>query len=361
MTCSYEPELTLDQWTEQLLAPLEGRRYPLSGSIDLTERCNLACVHCYINQPPGDEVVRSGELTTAQWKTVLDQMAEAGCLFLLISGGEPLLRPDFSEIFIHARQKGMLVTLFSNATMLTPQIADLLKDWGLHAMEVSLYGATPATYEKVTRQPGAFERALRGIELVLSRGIKLDLKTIVLTLNLHELEEMKAITARYGLGFRYDSTLWPRLNGDHSNMSYEVSTEETLKLDMEDEERNNSWLETIDHFQGSLIRADKVFSCGAGHRSFHVGANGKLSPCIMLRYPSYDILTTGFAKAWEQMGYIRELKRQMHTDCETCEVAALCTQCPGWSQVENGDWETPAAGVCTLGKARSIRLKVTEN
>ena len=217
MTCSFDSVQNLDEWAEQLLAPLNGGRYPLSGSIDLTERCNLGCVHCYINQPAGDLDVRKGELSTAQWKEVLDQIAEAGCLFLLISGGEPLLRPDFAELFIYTRKKGMLVTLFTNGTLLTPEIVDVLAEWGLHAMEISLYGATPETYQKVTGQPGSFERCLRGIDLALSRGIKLDLKTVLLTLNQAELEQMKEITNRYGLGFRYDNTLWPRLNGDHRN------------------------------------------------------------------------------------------------------------------------------------------------
>jgi radical SAM protein with 4Fe4S-binding SPASM domain len=360
VTCSFDSVQTLDEWAEQLLAPLNGRRYPLSGSIDLTERCNLGCVHCYINQPAGDAVIRAGELTTDQWKLVLDQIAEAGCLFLLISGGEPLLRPDFSEIFIYARKKGMLVTLFTNGTMLTPELVDMLAKWGLHAMEISLYGATPETYEKVTGQPGSFERCMRGIDLALSRGLKLDIKTVLLTLNRDELEGMKAITTRYGLGFRYDNTLWPRLNGDHSNQVYEISQEEILALDMKDMERNDSWQETVRQFEGHLIRAENVFTCGAGFRSFHVSARGKLVPCMMLRNPSLDILTMGFSTAWEKLGEIRGLKRTQKTECETCDVAALCTQCPGWSQAENGDWETPVTRVCELGRARSACIKLLE-
>ena len=179
MDCSFEPELTLDDWAVQLISPLQNGRYPLSASIELTERCNLNCVHCFINQPAADKCARSTELDTTAWKRILDQMAEAGALFVLMTGGEPLLRKDFAEIFTHARRLGLLVTLFSNVTLLTPALADLLADLSLHSLEVSLYGATQETYEKVTGQPGSFRRCMRGIELALSRGLKISLKTVL--------------------------------------------------------------------------------------------------------------------------------------------------------------------------------------
>ena len=142
--------------------------------------------------------------------------------------------------------------------------------------------------------------------------------------------------------------------------SFEISQEEILALDMADMERNDSWQETVRQFEGHFIRAENVFTCGAGFRSFHISASGKLVPCMMLRLPAYDVLSLGFTQAWEQMGEIRALKRQLKTECETCDVAALCTQCPGWSQAENEDWETPVTRVCELGRARSARIKLLE-
>jgi len=356
MNCSFQPDFTLDEWAVRLISPLEGGRYPLSASIELTDRCNLSCVHCYINQPAADSPVKAQELNTGDWKELLDQMADAGCLFLLITGGEPLLREDFEEIFIHARKRGMLVSLFSNATMLTPKLVDLFDDWSLHSLEVSLYGATEKTYERVTGQPGSFDRCIQGIKLAIAKGLKINLKTVLLTINKHELEKMKALTEKLGMKFRYDSTLWPRLDGTMENIQYQIPDNEILALDLEDPERLEGWLKTAESSKGQYLRAGKVFTCGAGYRSYHIDARGRINPCMMVRKPSYNVLSMGFGSAWEKIGEIRRLNRQSNTKCETCSVGALCTQCPGWSLAVYGDYETPVPAVCEIGQLRAMQI-----
>jgi MoaA/NifB/PqqE/SkfB family radical SAM enzyme len=116
MECSTFAELDLAEFGAVLQAQIKGRRIPLSGMFELTERCNLNCVHCYVNQPASSRVARARELTTDQVKRILDQAADAGCLFLTLTGGEPLLRPDFIEIYLHARKRGILASIFTNGT-----------------------------------------------------------------------------------------------------------------------------------------------------------------------------------------------------------------------------------------------------
>jgi len=352
MNCSFDPDLSLDEFTLRLLESLGSARFPLSGSMELTDRCNLNCVHCYINQPAADPVASAKELDTHAWMSVMDQMAEAGTLFLLMTGGEPLLRQDFPEIFTHACRRGMLVTLFSNATMLTPDLADLLAEWGVHSLEVSLYGATRETYEKVTHQPGSYDRCLRGIELALSRGIKTNLKTVLLNTNRHELEAMQTLTEKFGMDFRFDSTLWPRLDGSTANMQYQISNQKMLQIDLEDPKRREAWEKTAHEYEGRLIRAEEIFSCGAGFRSFHIDSQGRMTPCMMVRKPAYDILSMGFSEAWARIGQVRELKREMRTSCETCAAGTLCTQCPGWSLALSGDYESINPEICEIGLLR---------
>jgi len=352
MNCPLQSVLDLNQWLGRVVDPLQERRYPLSGSIELTERCNLSCVHCYINQPASDRKVKSNELSTTEWKSILDQMADKGCIFLLITGGEPLLREDFQEILFHSRKLGFLVCLFTNATMLTPEIADLIADLNLQALEISLYGATPETYEKVTGQPGSFNKCLRGIELAIERNIKVSLKSVLLTINQHELTQMEALTESYGLKFRYDSTLWPRLDGTKNNIKYQLPNEEMLALDEKDPKRQQAWFDTAESFNRQLIRNEKVFTCGAGYRSFHINSKGLMSPCMMVRKPTYSVLNMGFESAWNKIGEIRELKLRLHTECETCPANALCSQCPGWSLAFYDNYETPVPSVCELGHLR---------
>ena len=356
MDCSFEPDLTLDVWADRLMNSLEGRRYPLAASFELTERCNLSCVHCFINQSPNNRDVQERELTTKQWIEVIDQIADAGCLFLLISGGEPLLRKDFTEIFLHARHRGMIISLFSNATMLTAELADFLADNGLHSLEVSLYGATAETYEVVTGLPGSYERCLHGIELALERKIDTSLKTVLIKQNFHELQDLKALAERFGVKYRYDGLLWPRVDGGKNPTVYQIPQEDLLRLDEEDPERLEAWAEVSKLNEGQLLRSTRGLYCGAAFRSFHIDSSGNLNACMMLRNPSYNLREMPFSDAWEKLGKLRQLKRQQHTECESCEINALCQQCPGWSMQYYNDYETPVPFICELGKKRAERL-----
>jgi len=357
--CPTCPELALDEWGEELLAPLEGRRYPLGGTLELTERCNLACVHCYINQPAGDRAARARELATEEVAGLLDQISDAGCLFLLLTGGEVLLRPDFPEIYRHARQRGMLVNLFTNGTLLTPSIADLLAQSRPQSIEISLYGATPETYEAVTKVPGSYARCRQGIELLMERRLPLTLKSVLLTINHRELSRMSALAEQLGVPFRYDGTLWPRLDGGQQPFAYRLSLDELAALDSDDAERRSQWEEVARLGSGQLIRAEYVYGCGAGYRSFHVDSVGRLSACGMARRPSFDLRHVSFEEGWNEMGDLREQRRQLDTPCRTCTVGALCSQCVGWSQLIHGDDETPVSFICQLGQLRAMQIQHT--
>ena len=351
--CIFEPDLNLDQWTQSLLKPLAGERYPLSATIELTERCNLSCRHCFINQAAGDAHIKKAELTTDQWKSILNQMADSGTMFLLITGGEPLLRPDFPEIFVHARQLGMIVSLFTNGTLLSPNLVNLLAGFGLPSIEISLYGATPQTYEKITGVKGSYQRCIHGINLAIERGLRLNLKSVILTLNHHELSQMQALSEKLGMKFRYDSTLWPRVDGDLSPLQYQISSQETISLDINDPSRRAGWEDTAEQFQGQRLRNEMVFTCGAAYRSFNINAYGQMIPCTMVRQPAINLLETPFLAAWKKLGKIRDLKRTKGSECETCHINALCIQCPGWSLAIHNDYETPVAFICTQSKERA--------
>jgi radical SAM protein with 4Fe4S-binding SPASM domain len=355
------PELDLSEWGETLKAQLQGRRYPLGGVFELTERCNLACVHCYINQPAANQVARTKELTTNQVKGILDQMTDAGCLFLLFTGGEVLLRPDFSEIYQYAKQKGMLISLFTNGTLLTRRIADLLADMRPRSIEITLYGATQETYEKVTRVPGSYARCRGGIELLLERGLPLLLKAVLMTINRHELSAMRSLAEQLGVQFRYDGMLWPRVDGDKAPFEYQLSLDEMIELDRQDPERQQEWKRVAELFGGQMVRAEYVYSCRAGVQSFNIDSAGYISICTMSRKPSYNLRYTSFQEAWELLGSLRQEKRRLNTDCRTCTIGGLCLQCPGWSQAIHGDNETPVDFVCKLAHLRSAEFQGIEN
>jgi radical SAM protein with 4Fe4S-binding SPASM domain len=354
--CPACPEVTLGEVGDELLLQLGTRRYPLGGSFELTERCNLSCLHCFINQPASSREIAARELTLSQVRNVLDQMADAGCLFLLLTGGEVFLRPDFCEIYRYAKQKGFLVSLFTNGTLLTPRIADCLAEWRPSAVEITLYGATQGTYERVTQVPGSFARCMQGIQLVLERDLRLTLKSVLLQANRHELDDMRALAGRLGVQYRFDGVLFPRLDGRPLAPAQRLSPGDVVALDREYLERQQAFDRLYRDYGATAVRSEYLYSCGAGHRSFHVDSAGMLSVCMMARRPAYDLLQGNFQEGWEEfLGAVLRKKRTLDTPCRSCTVGALCTQCPGWSQLAYGDDETPVEYVCEVGRLRAAQ------
>ena len=142
------------------------RRVPVNGTIEVTRRCPLRCLHCYNNLPVGDREARSNELTYEEHCRILDEISEAGCLWLLYTGGEIFARDDFLEIYTYAKKKGLIITLFTNGTLIDEHVADTLAEWRPFSIEISIYGRTKETFERITGVPGSYERCMRGIHLL---------------------------------------------------------------------------------------------------------------------------------------------------------------------------------------------------
>ena len=161
--------------------------------IELTERCNNACQHCYINLPVGDAQARASELDTAGWQRVLTQAAALGALSVRFTGGEPLLRQDFAELYLFARRLGLKVTLFTNARLITPELAQLFaRIPPLEKIEVTVYGMTPESYDAAAAAPGAYAQFKRGIDLLLEHNVPFIVKGALLPPNRAELEDFEA-------------------------------------------------------------------------------------------------------------------------------------------------------------------------
>ena len=184
-------------------------------SMELTERCNNNCIHCYINLPADDEKAREKEITFTEIKEIADEAAKMGCLSWHLTGGEPLLREDFSDIHLYLKRKGIRVNLFTNATLVNSEITNLFKKYPLQNLEVSMYGSSQKTHEAVTRNPGSFDAFRRGINLLKENHIPFTLKTAALPQNSHVIQEMGSfarslteeplgLVLKLNLGSRFD-------------------------------------------------------------------------------------------------------------------------------------------------------------
>ena len=166
---------------------------PLLGRLDmeLTERCNNDCIHCCINLPE-DDPAKNREMTTERVKEILNEAADLGCLVVRFTGGEPLLREDFAELYIFARRLGMKVLLFTNARLITSEIADLLaRVPPKELVEVTVYGMTQKSYEAVSRSKGSYDQFRRGLALLQDRKIPFVVKGALLPPNRGEMDQFE--------------------------------------------------------------------------------------------------------------------------------------------------------------------------
>jgi radical SAM protein with 4Fe4S-binding SPASM domain len=337
---------------------VRSRRIPTEAIIEVTRRCPLKCAHCYNNLPMADRAALRSELSYEEHCRILDELAEVGTLWLLFTGGEIFARHDFLDIYTYAKKKGFLVTLYTNGTLITPKVADYLTEWRPFNIEITLYGRTKETYERLTGIPGSFERCLRGIELLKERALPLKLKTVAVTLNKHEVLEMKRFAEEeLGVEFKYDSLMNPRIDCSDSPLAVRLSAEEVVEFDLIDRERVGSWQKLAADLQNPVIWGDDVYHCGGGLTSFAVDPEGKMSICVLSHSDEYDLRRGSVKAGWENfLSQVRFKKETRPSKCRTCQIRASCGMCPANGELENGDPESPVAFLCEVTHLRTHAL-----
>jgi radical SAM protein with 4Fe4S-binding SPASM domain len=340
-----------------------GERVPLQVSIEVTRRCPLECLHCYNNLPMGDIEAKRRELSKEEHFRILDELVEMGCFWLLYTGGEIFARKDFLEIYTYAKQKGFLVTLFTNGTIINEQIADYLVEWPPFAIEITLYGRTRETYEALTAIPGSYDRCLRGIHLLKERGLPLKLKTVATSVNKHEVVAMRHFAEEeLGVEFKMDGQVNPRIDCSQSPLAVRLTPEEVVALDMSAPKGVSEYRRLAKHDMENppnLAQIDTVYHCGGGMSGFAINAYGEMGICVISQQETFSIREVGVRKVWEDsLLRLRSRKRTRVTKCIHCRIQSLCGMCPANGEMENGDRESPVEFLCHVAHLRAAAVGV---
>ena len=352
-----------EDWSLDLHQRVVAQRVPVCGSIEITRRCNLTCIHCYNNLSLGDKEARRSELSYEEHCRILDEITEAGCLWLLYTGGEIFARKDFLDIYTYAKQKGLIVSLFTNGTLITPEVADYLVQWRPFSIEITLYGRTRETYERVTGIPGSYERCMRGIRLLMERGLPLKLKTMAITINKHEIWEMKRfVEEELKLEFKFDAMINPRVDCSQSPLSVRLRPEEVVALDLEDPRRVAEWRKFAARFNPPAHSTEKccdLYQCGGGINSFAIDPSGKISICVLSHGDTWDLRKGSFQEGWEHfLLKVRQKKITRQTKCVECKIRAMCGACPAYGELESGEPEAPVDFLCQVAHLRAYALGI---
>ncbi len=337
-------------------------------SMELTERCNNNCIHCYINLPANDEEAKKNEITFEEIKAIADEAANMGCLSWHLTGGEPLLREDFADIYLYLKKKGMGVTLFTNAALINAKITKLFKRYPSQNIEVTIYGLSQKTYETVTRNPGSFDAFKQGINLLKDNHIPFTLKTAALPQNFDEIRKMRDFTRSLTgehLGVTLELNLGSRFNHaskrDHIKR-LRLSPDKVIQVLKQDEKRYRKDMERFcQKFLGAPMD-DHLFSCGAGIGGCHIDAYNNFQLCMLLRCPDcvYSLRQGSFKEAWEKfVPKVREIRasnEKCQEKCQKCFLKSFCEQCPAWSWMEHGTLDEPVEYLCEIAHTEAVWL-----
>jgi MoaA/NifB/PqqE/SkfB family radical SAM enzyme len=269
--------------------PVLPSRHPLYGQWELTCRCNLRCVMCYTDCFNHPEYIRQ-ELSTQEILRILDELTKAGCLELCFTGGEPLARTDFFTIYEQAISNGLLVTLFTNGTLITEAVADRLAIHPPKQIEISVHGATEQTFERVTQGHGSYRRVQEAIGMLRARQLPLTLKTTAMTVNTGEVLSIKRAVQSMGtVAYKLGDEMRPALDGSLKPLELGLTSDERASLFQEDREL---WSELC------ARETATIDPCRSGEHKFHIDAYGMLQLCSGNRQQGYDLRKGSFREGF---------------------------------------------------------------
>ena len=335
----------LEQMTEKALA----RNIPLSVQLDLTYRCNERCVHCYLDHDD------HGEMTTAEVKHLLDEMADAGVFILTLSGGEIFLRKDFFEILEYARfERQFCVKLKTNALMIREREAARIRDIGVESIQISIYSHKPKVHDAITLVPGSLKRSLDAARFLKSQGLRVIFANVLMVQNLQDYKGVRALAEELGVECTLDPTITPMMDGDRSVLSLGVNQEGLRQVF-----RDQALVGDVDEFCTIAAPADEnalsALPCSAGHTACYVSPYGDVFPCVQFPLPTGNVRKERFLDIWrhsERMNEVRSIRLRHLTTCTSCSHVGSCTRCPGLAFME-GNMRGPSSQDCEKSFVRT--------
>lgn len=338
--------LPYDLFISDLLAKADKNSIPLSGVFELTSRCPFDCKMCYVHRKENDcEAIRQ-EKSTEWWLNLTEEAKNAGMLVLLLTGGEPLLRDDFEEIYLNAKKSGLLVSVNTNGLLIDDEKIKFFADNPPQKLNVSLYGASEETYRNLCGIGKAYEKVIEAIRKLKAAGVSLKLNYTVTQYNVHDAAKIYEFARELDLPVQTVTYMFPpiRAGGVADRMTPEQAGKARFECQLLDwgAEKLKKHLEA----KSNIVRPDEsggLIPCRAGKSTFWVTWDGKMTPCGMMTKPTFEI--TSFNDAWESIKKERE-KIFIPSKCIKCELRNYCDMCAAIPLAESGEFATVPEYVC---------------
>lgn len=351
----------------------ELRGDPLTGSIELLPLCNMNCDMCYVRLSRR-EMESQGRLRTGEeWISIGRQMIDAGTLFLLLTGGEPLLHPDFKDIYLGLKKMGMILTINTNGTLIDEEWAEFFGKYKPRRINITLYGGDGCTYERLCHYPGGYDKVVNAVRLLREENVDVKLAGSITPHNVMDVDKMISVSEELGVPMRMDTYMMPssRERSKPFHMQNRLSPEDAAKarikalraemgVELFSDYRKQK-LEQINAFVPSSENPCPI-SCHAGRCSFTVNWQGMIRPCVVMTDPQVNVFETGFADGWKQVSK-QFCDVRYCAKCSNCRLRPLCRTCAAAAKLESGDYLGTPDYLCRYAEEslRQLRLTLEDN
>ena len=320
---------------------------PVSGTFELTQRCNFACEMCYVH----DCSKKTDPLSAEDWLKLARQARDAGTVFLLLTGGEPLIRDDFEHIYRELAKMGFLISINTNGSLLG-KYTKLFDELPPTRINVSLYGADSSAYLRLCRND-SFDKVLDSIKQIKSLGISVRLNTIFTPENISEYKRIADISKELQIPLKPTTYTYPSVRIGSGNKDSRFSPEDAAEyICAIDEYRlDKDFYMSKLHQLVSLPQGptENKVRCRAGRASFWITADGVMTPCGMMPGPDAKPLEDGFEKAWSRIKSETE-KIRLPVECLSCKYAGICNVCAAMCKAETGNFGRTPEYICQMTK-----------
>lgn len=358
----------LDETTtveRMLLNQAKRAHIPANGSIELLPLCNMNCDMCYVRLSR-EEMEQKGRMRTAdEWLEIGRQMQKSGVLFLLLTGGEPLLFPEFKKVYLGLREMGMILTINTNGTLIDEEWAAFFGAHRPRRINITLYGTEEETYRDLCHYPDGFEKTIRAIRLLRQHGVDVKVGGSLTKENAKDLDKILDMEERLQVPVRIDTYMMPaeRERSAPFDMQARLNPEDAararvhaLKREMGPELFPQYVRQSIEQAEREQTEAaaPRPVTCMAGRCSFTINWQGEMRPCVIMTEPAVSVFEVGFEKAWQ---YIVEetSKIFLNSRCSVCRLRHLCRTCAAAALLEAGSYGSVPEYLCRYAE-ESLRL-----
>ncbi|MFH0783311.1 MAG: radical SAM protein [Pseudomonadota bacterium] len=328
----------------QITQKAYANQIPLAVNLELIFQCNERCKHCYIDFTP------KPPLAANFWFRCLDELVALETLILTISGGEPLLHPDFADIYKYAHEKGFSIRLFSNLLNLNDDIVALLDLHKPFNVQTSLYGHTAELHDEITNVKGSFAKTVAATKRLLAMGIPVLMKTTWMQPNIDSMDEIERFVFELGAIFQGSLRIMAARSGDAGNTNLRLTPTQLVRCFANQNTIPKAWSQetksqpkmpaSMGLDEEGVGKSNFDYPCGAAIINMRIAPDGKVYPCVQFNRAGGDATRQNLGEIWRTSSWFQELRglRQSQAqECGACSLKEDCFRCPADAYTETGD------------------------